>query len=170
MILDLRTLQEAGGRVSGRDRVEFEDAFGETAAVDCDVDVGYTRRGVSFYLHVHLRAAFATLCHACLEPVVQPLDGDFDLVIRRGADRAATLVGEDESGDDYVTVGEKEYEVSLHPFVHENLVVAIPIRILCREDCRGLCPECGANLNRGECSCQPAADPRWDALRKLSKD
>jgi uncharacterized protein len=169
MILDLRTLQDASGRVAGSDRVEFEDAFGEPVVLSCDVDVCYNQTGASYYLHVRLNARYRTTCHSCLDPVVQPLEGEFDLVVRRGADRAAAEMKEDEGVGDFVIIGAKDYEVSLHPFIHENVVVNIPIRILCSEDCLGLCPTCGTNLNRGECSCRPAADPRWDTLRKTSE-
>jgi uncharacterized protein len=61
-----------------------------------------------------------------------------------------------------------EYEVDLAPYVHEAIVLSAPMVVVCREDCRGLCPSCGVNLNRETCTCRPNADPRWDALRKLS--
>lgn len=54
--------------------------------------------------------------------------------------------------------------------VWESLLVLIPPRLLCREDCAGLCQYCGADLNEGSCSCQPEGDPRFDALRDLSAD
>jgi uncharacterized protein len=47
-------------------------------------------------------------------------------------------------------------------------VVSVPMVILCADDCRGLCPVCGANRNRDACRCQSAADPRWNALRRQS--
>lgn len=46
----------------------------------------------------------------------------------------------------------------------QALIVHLPMRPLCREDCKGLCPSCGANLNETTCNCQPPADPRWAAL------
>ncbi|RKX30915.1 MAG: DUF177 domain-containing protein, partial [Verrucomicrobia bacterium] len=52
--------------------------------------------------------------------------------------------------------------------LREALVLRIPIYPLCREDCRGLCPRCGANLNREQCTCAPEeAESRWDVLDKL---
>lgn len=172
MILDLRKMQEPSGQVSGTDRVEFDDALEERVVLSCDVDVKYNQTGGSYYLHVGLGALYRTLCNSCLEPVVYPLESEFDLVIRRSSDRAAEVADDSESAgaNDYVTIGAKDYEVSLHPFIHENLVVSIPIRILCNDDCRGLCPQCGSNLNSGECGCQSSADPRWDALKKLSDE
>jgi uncharacterized protein len=58
-------------------------------------------------------------------------------------------------------------EVDLAPAIREELILAVPRYVLCREDCRGLCPRCGQDLNAGPCGCAPAADPRWQALASL---
>jgi len=59
-------------------------------------------------------------------------------------------------------------EIDVTPDLREALVLRIPIYPLCREDCRGLCPRCGANLNREQCTCAPEeAESRWDVLDKL---
>ncbi len=61
--------------------------------------------------------------------------------------------------------------VDLDELVREQILLALPTRTLCREECKGLCPECGANLNAGECDCaQKEIDPRWAALADLKKD
>src|SRR5215218_4717895 len=58
--------------------------------------------------------------------------------------------------------------VDLEPLAREALVLDLPLAPLCREDCRGLCPTCGADLNLGDCDCPPAdIDPRWAALDVL---
>ncbi len=57
--------------------------------------------------------------------------------------------------------------LDLSEAVREELVLAVPEFALCRDDCRGLCPRCGIDLNTGDCSCQPEADPRWAALEGL---
>jgi uncharacterized protein len=54
------------------------------------------------------------------------------------------------------------------------MLLAVPIKTVCGDACKGLCPQCGKNLNHGDCQCEPVAeDPRWDALKglkdKLSK-
>jgi uncharacterized protein len=61
-------------------------------------------------------------------------------------------------------------EISLTPIAEERIQMAIPMKPLCREDCRGLCPGCGRDLNTEPCRCEtPAADPRWEALRSISR-
>ena len=57
--------------------------------------------------------------------------------------------------------------VDLEPLFREEFVLAIPYAPLCREDCKGLCPQCGTDLNAGTCSCEPPIDPRLAALKGL---
>ena len=62
-------------------------------------------------------------------------------------------------------------EVDLTPLVYEQVMLALPTRPLCGEECRGLCPQCGINRNSGQCACATeAGDPRWAALRNLKID
>ena len=59
----------------------------------------------------------------------------------------------------------------LAPFFREEIALAVPVQILCKEDCRGLCPSCGANLNLAPCNCvQKTGDPRLAVLRQLKLD
>lgn len=58
--------------------------------------------------------------------------------------------------------------LDLAPIVHDACILALPLALLCREECRGLCPDCGANRNLEQCSCEIQPDPRWSALDLLS--
>jgi uncharacterized protein len=61
-----------------------------------------------------------------------------------------------------------EPQVALEQLAGEQIELALPMRIVCAESCKGLCPRCGANLNRGECGCKPeAVDDRLQALSAL---
>ena len=106
-------------------------------------------------------------CARCLESVARDITGDFDLLYRpRGAD----------SGVDERTVPQGEAEVSyytgegvlLEDVLREQVLLAVPLKTVCREDCRGLCPHCGRNLNFEQCNCaEPLEDPRWSALKEI---
>jgi uncharacterized protein len=73
-------------------------------------------------------------------------------------------VGEDDI-DVYSYEGE---EVDLEPLLREQVILAVPFAPLCREDCKGLCPVCGIDLNTGNCTCdRTPIDPRWTALKNL---
>ena len=120
---------------------------------------------------IRLRAAyhgnFEILCARCVEPVAQALVGDFDLIFRpQDADA--------ESGERAITLDETEigyYEesgLSLEDVVREQVLLSLPTRTLCKEDCKGLCPRCGQNLNLESCKCDTVADPRWNALAGLA--
>lgn len=106
-------------------------------------------------------------CARCLEPVVREAARDFDLLYRpEGVD----------GGRDEVSVTQAEAEIGyyvgdgllLEDFLREQVLLTIPIKTICREDCKGLCPYCGKNLNEESCSCktQPS-DPRWDGLKSF---
>ncbi|HUA95994.1 MAG TPA: DUF177 domain-containing protein [Acidimicrobiales bacterium] len=58
-------------------------------------------------------------------------------------------------------------EIDLEPLARDAVMLSLPLAPLCRPDCRGLCPTCGANWNVEECRCPPAGDPRWAALDAL---
>ena len=120
---------------------------------------------------IRLRAAyhgdFEMLCARCVEPVRTPLTGNFDLIFRPQAVDA-------DPGERSITLDETEigyYEesgLSLEDVVREQVLLSLPSRTLCKEDCKGLCPRCGQNLNQGTCNCTPASDPKWSALAGLA--
>jgi len=106
-------------------------------------------------------------CARCLEPVPQDIVRDFELLYRPlGAD-----AGRDELS---VTAAEAEigyYQgdgILLEDVLREQVLLALPLKITCSEDCKGLCLHCGKNLNEEKCSCRvPMEDPRWAALKEI---
>jgi len=106
-------------------------------------------------------------CDRCLRALKVPLAADFDVeyvpVSSYAAEPAAEL------GDDDLTVSVFDGEViDIDDLAREQIILALPSRTLCREDCQGLCPVCGIdkNLKGCECESQPG-DPRWAALNNL---
>src|ERR1700761_1957268 len=108
---------------------------------------------------IRLRASyqgnFELSCARCLEPVPQVVSGEFDLIFR-------PFAADSEPGEHAITTDETEigyYEESgllLEDVVREQVLLSLPGRILCRPDCKGLCPQCGQNLNQATCQCTPA--------------
>jgi uncharacterized protein len=121
---------------------------------------------------IRLRAAykgdFHLLCARCLEPVPQSLAGSFDLLFRPQAVDAET--GERAISPDETEIGYyEESGLLLEDVVREQVLLSLPPRTLCTEDCKGLCPRCGQNLNLAPCTCDSTpADPRWNALQGLA--
>jgi uncharacterized protein len=159
MKVDLRELVDTSGTLEGDEAVAFEDPAGEEIVAPCHVRVEYRQGHQTIHFSGTVATTLVTQCHRCLDPVRQDVAGEFEVMVRRGEHAA-------EEGDDVVTLPLHQYEIDLEPYVHEAVVLATPMLILCREDCRGLCPSCGVNWNRETCACRPSADSRWDALRK----
>src|SRR5579864_4247854 len=106
-------------------------------------------------------------CARCLDPVVQNVARSFDLLYRP----LGTDAGNEELS---VTVAEAEvgyYKgegLLLEDVLREQVLLSVPLKVVCREDCKGLCPHCGKNLNEERCSCAaPLEDPRWEALKEI---
>ena len=119
-------------------------------------------------LRAHFEGNFEQLCARCLDPVQQPLSGDFDLIFRpAGAD---AISGEHAITEDETEIGYYDRSgLLLEDAVREQVLLTLPGRSLCQEDCQGLCPRCGANRNSAPCDCSDRpADARWTALAGLS--
>jgi uncharacterized protein len=118
-------------------------------------------------LNGELSTSLEFACARCLEPVVENVSRIFDLLYRpQGAD----------AGKEEISVTAAEAEIGyyqgegllLEDALREQVLLAIPLKAVCREDCKGLCPHCGKNLNAEQCSCeQDFRDPRWSALEDL---
>jgi uncharacterized protein len=106
-------------------------------------------------------------CARCLDSVIQKVARAFDLLYRP----LGTDAGHEELS---VTVAEAEigyYQgegLLLEDAIREQVLLAVPLKVTCREDCKGLCPACGKNRNAEPCSCAPqVGDPRWSPLKEL---
>ena len=110
---------------------------------------------------------FQVPCARCVEPVEIPLTADFDLIFRPAeADAEAT--------ERSITAPETEIgyyqgeSLALEDVLREQVLLSLPLRTLCKADCKGLCPRCGENRNSQMCSCDAGpSDPRWEALAGL---
>ena len=111
------------------------------------------------------RTELELTCSRCLEPFTLPVATDFDL---RYVPRTEN-VGEGEKEveeDDLATAFYSNDQIDLGHLIVEQLQLAVPMKPLCDEACKGLCPQCGTNLNTGSCDCSQAwEDPRLAALR-----
>jgi uncharacterized protein len=102
----------------------------------------------------HLAGQMDLSCSRCLESFAQPVAADFDLLLVPGTGTASAEDEELSPTDldlDYYT-GEV---VDLEGLLREQIILMIPVKPLCEEACKGLCPHCGVNLNRETCHCQP---------------
>lgn len=103
---------------------------------------------------------YETVCDRCLQPLHRSFQAQFSHVL------AADL--NDEDNDDFILVEDMHFNVD--ELLREDILLALPTKILCKRDCKGLCPMCGVNLNEQSCNCKPPVDPRWAALQALLND
>jgi uncharacterized protein len=113
----------------------------------------------SYYWRGKLQTAIEATCRRCLAPASLRIDAPVNI-----------LFTEDDQADDpsvYV-IPPHSQTLDLSEAVREELILAVPDYVLCREDCAGLCPHCGKDLNEGphDCAAKPT-DPRWAALEGL---
>ncbi len=110
----------------------------------------------------HLSAAYEGDCARCLEPVSAEIDLDLDEVFQPGHPSA-----EDLEREVYWYTG---YKVDIGQAIRDNLLPHVLRRLVCREDCKGICPVCGANLNERDCDCDKPDDSKkspFDQLKDL---
>ena len=132
-----------------------------------DVDLTYYRSGREIFLSGAFAGSFKGCCGRCLEYYGFTLNSHFDLVLTPDPaklERGAEELHRDELGLSYYSSD----EINLEPLVAEQVMLALPTRPLCSDNCRGLCGHCGANLNKEACSCSTVVgDPRMAIFRTL---
>jgi uncharacterized protein len=109
-------------------------------------------------------------CGRCLEPFTSPVDAEFDL--RYQPHSLNTGEGEREVEEDDLTTAFYENEtIDLGQLMHEQFYLSLPMKPLCSSDCKGLCANCGINLNQATCDCHTDwEDPRLAVLKRLKID
>ncbi len=112
-----------------------------------------------FYWRGSLTTRIASQCRRCLAPVTVPVVADINALFSRDPDAL-----EDPSS---YPLAPDAVQIDLRPAVREELLLAVPQWVVCRDDCRGLCPRCGKDLNAGPCGCPPVVDQRWQGLAAL---
>jgi uncharacterized protein len=171
MQLDVARIREPQLRI---ERTEDPSAFPAendyriAAPVQLELDVRKDKDKLR--LRGRVRTTVHVECSRCLEPLPVAVDGQFDLLYL--PETAAPEGQEQELADEDVdTAYYRDGIIDLAELVREQLYLALPMKPLCREDCRGLCPVCGTNLNTGSCTCDTAwKDPRLAPLAALARN
>ncbi|HVE78388.1 MAG TPA: DUF177 domain-containing protein [Gemmatimonadaceae bacterium] len=115
-----------------------------------------------FYWHGRIVGDAAAECRRCLVDVAASVTDETHVIFAESDD----VSSED---PDVVQIDSRQHELDLRPVVREQWLLAAPAYSLCRDDCKGLCPRCGSDLNRDDCGCaERASDPRWDALGRIN--
>jgi uncharacterized protein len=141
------------------------DTYEIVAPVELEFDIHKDKD--KFRLVGRVRTELELTCSRCVEPYLFPIDAQFDqryLPSSAASGETETQVGEGDLETSYYA----DDEIDLNELMREQFYLALPMKPLCREDCRGLCPQCGTNLNTGTCDCAPVwEDPRLAALKAI---
>ncbi|MFO7892651.1 MAG: DUF177 domain-containing protein [Longimicrobiales bacterium] len=167
LLVDLNRL-----RREGRTRVDVDipadAAFWQgvdlTPRSPLEVRLEAQQAGPDVVVRGEVRGTFEQSCRRCLAPVEVEIDEELGRLYRVGAELG------DEESEDVLALPERG-ELDLSEAVREQVLVAVPRYVYCRAECKGLCPQCGTNLNESECDCTTdEMDERWAPLRQLQSD
>ncbi|HEX8903626.1 MAG TPA: DUF177 domain-containing protein [Longimicrobiaceae bacterium] len=158
------------GEVELREQVPPDHPMWEGSGVELTepLEVDLTARSVGDGVLVRgtLRTTVRQVCRRCLVPVEQEVDEHVDLLFVSPAEDAEDL----DDGEVYLLPTRGD-DLNLTDAVREQVLLQAPEFTLCREECRGLCPTCGKDLNEGACECVPEQAPSpWDALKNVEFD
>ena len=158
LVVDVRRVLRSGDVRRERISAPLTDLFVSGSEVpngaDVTVDLLLEPVGHSIEAVGTVEAPWVGQCRRCLKPAAGVLVAEVHEVFE----------DEPEEGESYPLVHD---QIDLEPLAREAVVLELPPAPLCREDCRGLCAQCGADLNEGSCSCEAPVDPRWAALDDL---
>ena len=169
MLLNLRHIRAAHERIDKAYEPGAFPADQDTFRVVAPIALGFDvyKDKDQFRLTGRVKTTLEMPCSRCLETFSWPVDAEFDL--RYQPHTANTGEGEREvEEDDLTTAFYQNDEIDLEHLMREQFYLALPMKPLCTDDCKGLCVMCGTNLNRSTCDCKrDFDDPRFDALRAL---
>lgn len=112
-------------------------------------------------LKLHVEVAYHTVCDRCMSPVIIPVSFDFESIVKVDDDSVVSI-------DSDAVLIDSSNELDVKELVINLLLMNLPMKTLCKQDCKGLCPTCGADLNLGGCGCEKKQiDPRLEVLKKL---
>ncbi len=133
--------------------------FPGSVVIDATID----KSGRQFCLQADIRTAGLFQCDRCVEEFEHEVSARFSvLYVYDGLDAGRS------SDDEVRVISPETPQLDLTDDIRESVMLSVPLKLLCKENCKGLCPHCGVNLNRGTCSCKDEnVDGRWESLKKF---
>lgn len=164
---DLRDIARSDVAVSGA--VEAGDpalaGLPQMVAEPVRYDLVASADGAGLVIRGVVETAAELACRRCLAPVRKSVRVPLRLLFR-------PEVPDDDAGDDIYQLLAQTRDLDFAPVLREQLALALPQLVVCRDDCRGLCPDCGSNRNEADCGCERVddEDSPWVALKSLTFD
>ena len=128
-----------------------------------NVRVKVTTMTEDYLVDLEVDAKGSFVCDRCGEPFEKGVKGKLNILFTYD-----TITASEGNGDEIRFIEPSTTELDLQQDVVDALLLSLPAKTLCKKSCKGLCPQCGTNLNNSTCSCtSTTADPRWEALKKI---
>ena len=164
----LQDLRRSLGSVSECELEEERVVAGDLVLHDLRGTVSLLRTDRGLLATMDATAKREESCSRCLAGVLVDVDVHFqeEYVPLVDADTGERIYLDE---DDEAFSIDSEFWLDLREGLRQHILMSEPLKPLCRDDCAGLCPLCGADLNAGRCKCQPETDERWDALAGLKQ-
>ena len=144
------------------DELGLAENFGTKVKVDLTLD----KSNRQLYLRACVQTEAQFRCDRCLDEFTQKIENSYQMFYVY-----SELESLKHKPDEVTVIAPESFSIDISEDVQQYLLLAVPLKLLCREDCRGLCAHCGANLNHGRCKCtNEDINPRWDTLKKLLKN
>jgi uncharacterized protein len=169
MIIDLQAITEETefSEVLEQGWWQPGDEDDQILGLDAPLRVGakVSRAADKFLVHGTIRGGIRIRCDRCLEPFHRELESQFHVYLvvpRERADQEEIELLDEDMEVDFI----RGDTIDLSDIVREQIYLSLPMRAICRESCRGLCPVCGLNLNESSCMCRKAeGHPAFSKLR-----
>ncbi len=163
-IINVQDIQEEGLHVAFDDisvcrgfDPDLPEDIRLSGPIACSADL--FRQGRHVHLSGKIKGVLVLKCHRCLEDCTVKIDRDFYYMLQARADDETEGLREVSLGaDDLDVCNFVNGEIRLDEIFREQLLLQVPIKALCSEGCRGICPGCGRNLNEEECCCEAGND------------
>ena len=142
-------------------KIGLDERFIGTVKIEARIDKSVRQ----IFLQAEIQAEGSFFCDRCIEIFHQEMNTAYSMVYVQGARSTIDLNKEEEI---QILAADMNY-IDLDDDVRQYILLTIPQKLLCKEDCQGFCPTCGVNKNIASCTCgAQEVDSRWDALKKLS--
>jgi uncharacterized protein len=172
MKIDVLALKEGENRLELRESATGLDLRGAAGELESDVLVTLTlhKRDNEIVILGKASGTVSEECSRCLRRSDRKFSVEFEVFCDKIGAHKGKPRSEDEDGETYVAHHDGKV-LELGPVVREAIMLSSPMKALCREDCKGLCPVCGVNLNEQTCGCAASTpDARWSVLERLKKE
>ena len=169
MKVEVKALGSHGQRFAGSLAVDLQTRGCDdevVLAAPVAYDLWVIRDGDRLHVRGSLSSTAELECHRCLASFTLELERDFEVVyttLEESESEAEHELDETESAVDYYD----GVSLDLHHALAEQVLLALPMKVLCSEECKGLCSSCGIDRNRGTCECSPVVDPHFWSLAAL---